>query len=251
MATAVLDDELWGLIEPFLPLRKRRFHHPGRKRLDDRCTLSGILFVLRTGIAWQHLPQQLGYGSGMTCWRRLKEWQQAGVFQALHERLLAQLRAAFGGEKTGPSPVDRRKLGSKHHLITDANGTPLACLLTGANANDVTQLLPLVTAIPAIRGMVGRPRRRPTALLADRGYDSTAHRQALRTLGIRPVIARRKTAHGSGLGSQRWVVERTLSWLRQHRRLRIRYERTAEIHEAFLSLACSLICLRTLRGPFC
>lgn len=94
MATALLDDELWGLIEPFLPLRKRRFHHPGRKRLDDRCTLSGILFVLRTGIAWQHLPQQLGYGSGMTCWRRLKEWQQAGVFQALHERLLAQLRAA-------------------------------------------------------------------------------------------------------------------------------------------------------------
>ena len=94
MTTALLDDELWRLIEPLLPVRKRRFHHPGRKRLDDRRTLAGILFVLRTGIAWQQLPQQLGYGSGMTCWRRLKEWQQAGVFQALHERLLAQLRAA-------------------------------------------------------------------------------------------------------------------------------------------------------------
>ena len=94
MATALLDDELWKLIEPLLPVRKRRFHHPGRKRLDDRRTLAGILFVLRTGIAWQQLPQQLGYGSGMTCWRRLREWQQAGVFQALHERLLAQLRAA-------------------------------------------------------------------------------------------------------------------------------------------------------------
>lgn len=77
-----------------MPVRKRRFRHPGRKRLDDRRTLAGILFVLRTGIAWQQLPQELGYGSGMTCWRRLKEWQQAGVFQALHERLLAQLRAA-------------------------------------------------------------------------------------------------------------------------------------------------------------
>lgn len=89
MAIALLDDELLRLVEPLLPVRKRRFHHPGRKRLDDRRTLSGILFVLRTGIAWQQLPQELGYGSGMTCWRRLKEWQQAGVFQALHERLLA------------------------------------------------------------------------------------------------------------------------------------------------------------------
>jgi len=94
MATATLDDELWKLIEPLLPVRKRRLHHPGRKRIDDRCTLAGILFVLRTGIAWQQLPQELGYGSGMTCWRRLQEWQQAGVFQALHERLLSQLRAA-------------------------------------------------------------------------------------------------------------------------------------------------------------
>src|SRR6184192_567547 len=94
MATAQLDEELWRLVEPLLPVRKRRFRHPGRKRLDDRRTLSGILFVLRTGIVWQQLPQELGYGSGMTCWRRLKEWQQAGVFQALHERLLAQLRAA-------------------------------------------------------------------------------------------------------------------------------------------------------------
>ena len=94
MATTLLDDELWKLIEPLLPVRRRRFRHPGRKRLDDRRTLSGILFVLRTGIAWQQLPQELGYGSGMTCSRRLKEWQQAGVFQALHERLLAELRAA-------------------------------------------------------------------------------------------------------------------------------------------------------------
>lgn len=91
MATALLDDELWRRVEPLLPVRKRRFYHPGRKRLDDRCTLSGILFVLRTGVAWQQLPQELGYGSGITCWRRLKEWQQAGVFQALHERLLAEL----------------------------------------------------------------------------------------------------------------------------------------------------------------
>ena len=94
MATAQLDVELWRLIEPLLPVRRRRSRHPGRKRLDDRRTLAGILFVLRTGIAWQRLSQELGYGSGMTCWRRLKEWQQAGVFQALHQHLLAELRSA-------------------------------------------------------------------------------------------------------------------------------------------------------------
>jgi transposase len=92
MARALLDDELWKLIEPLLPARKRRLRYPGRKRIDDREVLTGILFVLATGIAWQRLPQELGFGSGMTCWRRLREWQQAGVFQRLHELLLTRLR---------------------------------------------------------------------------------------------------------------------------------------------------------------
>lgn len=87
-------DELWALIRPLLPVKPRRFHHPGRKPLDDRCVLNGILFVLATGIPWTHLPQQLGYGSGMTCWRRLRDWHQAGVWQRLHELLLAELHAA-------------------------------------------------------------------------------------------------------------------------------------------------------------
>jgi transposase len=112
-------------------------------------------------------------------------------------------------------------------------------------------LLPLVEAIPPLRGKRGRPRRRPDALLADRGYDSQPHRQTLRARGIRPIIAKRKTKHGSHLGSERWVVERTLSWLHQYRRLRLRYERRADIHEAFLSLACSLICLRQLSSSLC
>ena len=106
-------------------------------------------------------------------------------------------------------------------------------------------------AIPPVRGKRGRPLRRPQTLIADRGYDSDPHRRLLLHLGIRPLIARRKTRHGSGLGRQRWVVERTISWLHQYRRLRIRYERRADIHEALLSLACSLICLRLLRSPFC
>ena len=90
----IVPDELWQLIEPLLPTHPRRFRYPGRKRLPDRPALCGILFVLQTGIPWRHLPSELGFGSGITCWRRLEEWQQAGVWEKLHALLLARLRAA-------------------------------------------------------------------------------------------------------------------------------------------------------------
>jgi transposase len=120
-----VEDSLWELIEPLLPRAERRFRHPGRRRLDDRKALCGILFVLYTGIPWEFLPQELGYGSGMTCWRRLRDWHQAGVWQQLHEVLLARLnaagvidwsRAAADGShvralKGGPRPVPARWTG--------------------------------------------------------------------------------------------------------------------------------------------
>jgi len=90
----VVSDGLWERIEPLLPKRERRFRYPGRKPLDERRVLAGILFVLHTGIAWEHLPQELGFGCGMTCWRRLHAWQEAGVWAALHELLLAELNAS-------------------------------------------------------------------------------------------------------------------------------------------------------------
>ncbi len=89
----VVSDALWELVEPLLPKRERRFRYPGRKRLPDRQCLCGILFVLHTGIAWEHLPLELGFGSGVTCWRRLDEWQKAGVWERLHSVLLDRLRA--------------------------------------------------------------------------------------------------------------------------------------------------------------
>jgi transposase len=89
-----VSDELWERIEPLLPVRPRRFRYPSRRPLDDRRVLSGILFVLHTGIAWEHLPQELGFGCGMTAWRRLHAWQEAGVWRRLHELLLAELNAA-------------------------------------------------------------------------------------------------------------------------------------------------------------
>ena len=154
--------------------------------------------------------------------------------------------SCFGGGLTGPNPTDRAKAGSKHHVITDAQGIPLAALLTGANVHDVTQALPLVETIPPVRGKLGRPRRRPCELQGDRGYDSEPLRQHLRRLHISPVLAKRGTPHGSGLGVYRWVVERTLSWLHQFRRLRVRFERREDIHEAFLTIGCVIICSRFL-----
>jgi transposase len=90
----IVPDELWARIGPLLPVVARRADHPGRKRLDNRKVLSGILFVLYTGIPWEFLPRELGFGSGMTCWRRLRDWQEAGVWQRLHGALLAELNAA-------------------------------------------------------------------------------------------------------------------------------------------------------------
>ena len=115
----------------------------------------------------------------------------------------------------------------------------------------MTQLIPLVDGIPLIGGRVGHPIRRPQVVFADRAYDSAPQRQRLWIRGIEPVIAERHAEHGSGLGVFRWVVERMISWLHQFRRLRIRYERRADMHTAFLVLGCILICHRYWTSSFC
>ncbi|ANS70708.1 transposase [Streptomyces lincolnensis] len=246
---------------------ERRVRYPGRRQLDDRRVLCGILFVLYTGIPWRHLPQELGFGSGMTCWRRLRKWDEAGVWPRLHEMLLAELRAAGvpdlprasvdsshlgamkGGAATGPSPVGRGKSGSKHHVIVEAHGIPLAATLTGGNRNDVPQLIPLIRAVPPIRGKRGQPLRRPKHLHADRGYDHESYRDQVRRFEITPHIARRGTEHGSGLGVHRWVAEGALAPLHWFRRLRIRREIRSDVHQALITLGCGVIRWRRLRAP--
>src|SRR5947209_6881582 len=135
-------------------------------------------------------------------------------------------------------------------LWTNGRGVPLAIQLTGANRNDSQQALALVEAISPLQGKQGRPRHRSDCVVGDRGYDAEAIRQGLRARHIVPWLAQRNTEHGSGLGRWRWVVERTFAWLNQFRRLRIRYEKRADIHEAFLSLGCALICWHFLRADW-
>ncbi|WP_420713066.1 IS5 family transposase [Streptomyces sp. MMG1121] len=253
----IVSDELWLVIEPLLPKPGPKLVS-GRPRVPDRQALCGILCVLHTGIQWEYLPQELGFGSGMICWRRLAEWNEAGVWDQLHLVLLRKLRSAKKldwsravidspragcppGPKSGPSPVGRARPGSKHHVLVDGQGIPLAVSLTGGNRNDVTQLPPLPNKVPPAAGVVGRPRRRPDMLLADRGYDHDKYRRLLRQRGIRPAITERGRPRGTDLDISRWVVERTTSWLHGFRRLRIRCERRDDIHEAFLGLAPCLI----------
>ncbi|MFI1175748.1 IS5 family transposase [Streptomyces melanogenes] len=258
----MVEDDLWARIEPLLPLWPER--SPGPKPVDDRLCLQGILSVLHQGIAWQLLPLELGFGSGQTCWRRLDRWQKAGVFKQLHRILLAELNAAGeldwsracmdgsrprekGGAATGPSPVDRRKTGSKHHLICDGKGTPLHVITTAANVNDITQTLNLVDGIPPVAGRPGRPRRRPESVLGDKTYDSKAARRELWHRRIQPVISRTGAPNIKGLGKLRYVIEQTFALLHQFKRLAVRWERRLEIHDAFVSLGCSLICWRRLK----
>jgi transposase len=143
MAKPILEESLWEFIAPLLPQpRPRRRRYPGRKPLDNRAALSGILFVLRSGIPWELLPQELGFGSGMTCWRRLRDWQAAGIWNKIHAALLSKLhqadkidwsravvdsasvRAVFGGRTLGQTP----RIAGKAARNTTSRLTPMASL---------------------------------------------------------------------------------------------------------------------------
>jgi transposase len=151
----------------------------------------------------------------------------------------------YGRSRAAQNRSEPGRSRTKHHVLTDGHGTPLAVSLTGGNRNDVAQLMPLIEAIPPVRGRVGRPRRRPDHLLADRGYDHDKYRRLVWAKGIKPLIARCGIPHGSGLGVHRYVVERTIALLHWFRRLRIRWEIRDDIHEAF-TLAAGIICWRRL-----
>jgi transposase len=263
MPTSHMPDAFYDLVAHHLPPEQPVGPRGGRPRIGHRVVMRVIWFVLVTGNRWEDVPRELGC-SGRTAHRRLRAWEEAGVWDHLHADLLRLLRQADkldpdtvivdgvtvrafgGGEATGPSPVDRRKLGTKHTLLVDRHGVPLAIHTAGANASDHTQLFPTVVKFPTVGGKPGRPKQHPDDLYADRGYDSETSRWLLRWMGIEPHIGKRNTPHGSGLGKVRWVVERTIGWLKGLRRMRVRYDRLRVIQEAWNTVAASVICFNIL-----
>jgi transposase len=268
MTYPLVSEDLWEAIAPLLPKEPPK-PKGGRPRVPDWAALGGIVFVLRTGCPLAaaaegaRLRQRLDLlatAPRLAGGRRLGEAARAAAGLAgrrgghrlePRQRRQPERPGQKGGEATGPNPTDRGKPGSKYHLVVDKRGIPLAVRLSAANAHDATQLLPLVDQIPPIigpRGRPGRPRKRPAKLHADKAYDASTLRRALRARGITPRIARRGIDSSERLGRHRWVVERTLAWLLGCRRLGVRYERRADLLQGLLHLACALVCVRFL-GP--
>ncbi|WP_428480988.1 IS5 family transposase [Pseudomonas chlororaphis] len=252
---------LWAALEPLIPEFVPSSKGGRRRSVDDRAALNGILFVLHTGIPWEDLPQALGFGSGLTCWRRLRDWQEADVWDRLHLAMLRRLcehdqidweRARLdgasvpspprGGQETGPNPTDRGKLGSKQHLVVDAKGAPFGHY--GANRHHSIVFEPTLEAIAAVPGLNGRPCKRPSKLHADKAYECCRCRRYLKKRGIAARVACKGIESKPRLGRHRWVVERTHAQFAAFGKLRIRFERRYDTHCVLLSLAAAIICSR-------
>lgn len=261
---ARMPNEFFEMAVVHLPEQRLPGPKGGRKPIDHYTVLRVIWFVLVTGNRWRDVPLEMGC-CGETARTRLQEWERAGIWSAIHHVLLMELRrqekldmstgiidsthvrAFGGGDDTGPSPVDRRKKGTKYTLLVDRHGVPLVVQFASANTSDHRQILSTVAAFPEIGGKPGRPKTRPDRLYADAGYDSEVTRSILRFLGIEPFIRKQKSPHGSQLGTIRWVVERTISWIKGLRRIRFRYDRKRVAIEAWATMAAAVICFQMLR----
>jgi len=259
----LVSDHLWSSVVRLLPK-----HPPSRKggapRKDDRRCLEGIMYVLQGGIPWRLLPREFGVSS-TTCWRRFHEWSTSGVWDQVHRQLLkslaeakaldidrviidsASVRALFGGEHTGPNPTDRSKNGCKRHVICDAKGIPLVIQIGPANQRDEELLEPMLKQFPPLQDKHGKKRTKPKAIQGDRGYGFVWIIKMVVRLMITSLLAARGSPHGSGLGKTRYVVERTMSWFSNYRRLKLCYERTGIHFRAFHVLAACNICSRRLQ----
>jgi len=262
---ARMPEAFYELVVEYLPEQREPGPQGGRRPIRHQTVLKVIWFVLVTGCRWKDVPLELGC-CGETARTRLQAWEQAGIWDTVHQVFLrilrrqdkldtttaiidsTQVRAFGGGDKTGPSPVDRRKKGTKFTLLVDRHGTPLVMQSASANTSDHRQILDTIMAFPHVGGKPGRPKELPDKLYGDAGYDSDAARRILRMLGIEPFIRKRKSAHGSHLGKIRWVVERTISWIKGLRRMRIRYDRKSTLIDAWMKLSAAVICFQMLHN---
>ncbi|MEU7405657.1 MULTISPECIES: IS5 family transposase [Streptomyces] len=268
-----LSDAEWEFVRPLLPESLR-----GRKRLDDRRVLNGIVWKFRTGTAWRDVPER--YGPWATLHTRFRRWAADGTFDRMLRAAQAKADAAgdiewlvsvdstvvrahqhaAGARKGGRDPALGRSRGgltSKIHLACDGRGRPLGFVVTGGNTNDCTRFTAVMDTIRVPRIGPGRPRVRPDHVLGDKGYSSKAIRAWLRRRSIAHTIperadqARNRTRRGRRGGrppafdretyKHRNVVERCFNRLKQWRGIATRYDKTAESYEAAVTLASLLM----------
>ena len=260
----LLTDEQWELIEPLLPAPRRRRDNRGRPWASNRACFEGILWILQTGAAWRFLPDE--FPSPSTCWRRLKQWEDEGVWLKAWRALLGALDeegllkwdetfldGSFAPAKKGALAVGKTKRGkgTKWMVLVDGQGLPLGVRLESASPSEVT-LAEATLAEVRVPRPKGRPRQKPERVIADRGYDSDPLRQRLKKRGIDLIAPYRKNNQerryedGRKLRRyvRRWIVERTNAWLGQFRRLLVRHEHLLSTYRAFFYLACFWITLR-------
>lgn len=260
MSRHEITDQQWTVIEKLIPRKKSR---KGRPQADPRKTLNGIIHVLKTGCAWADMPRK--YGSYTTCWRRLKEWQKAGVWERIWQKLLQMLdekggldwskgfldgsfvAAKRGGEQIGITKIGK---GSKIMTIAEGNGIPIGLYITSANHHEIKLVQPTLESV-RVPQRRGRPKSRLKELIADRAYHSQHLRCFLRKRGIKPTIPLKRNskkrkgrpvAVGDGY-RQRWKIERCFAWMDNYRRIVVRYERYIQHYKAFCLIALILFCL--------
>ncbi|MGW0471293.1 IS5 family transposase [Streptomyces coeruleorubidus] len=262
LSKRLVPDELWELVAPLPSTFAARPQGGGTAPRDERAVFTAVVYVLTSGCAWRHLPPTFGTSSA-TAHRRFTVWTEAGLWRRLHRAVLDELGArgevdwtsaivdaasvrARRGSLTGSNPVDRGKKGSKLHVLSDAQGVPLAVAVSGANMHDSLALKPLILGIPAVRSRRGPRRRRPVKLRADKAYFAAEHLSWLRERGLVARIARPGIESGERLGRHRWKIERSIAWLFGYRRLTVRHERKGSHFLAFLGLAAALTCYKKL-----
>lgn len=256
-----LSEAFWQRAEPLIAPRtgKQKLGRPAR---SDRQMLGAILYVLRTGLQWNALPKEVG--ASTTVYDRFRRWLADGFFLRLWQAGLAEFdeleglewewqsldgvmtKAPFGGAATGPNPTDRGKRGTKRSTLCEGHGLPLAVVVAGANRHDMKLVAATLDAV-----VVERPQpSREQGLCLDAGYDYDEVREHVRARGYTPHI-RPRGEDRANAGSpdpakrpRRWVVERLHSWLNRSRRLLVRWEKRQDTYEAFVYLACALLCFQ-------
>ena len=257
-----IPDDLWEKVEPVI-LEGLPPKATGRKRVNPRQILNGIIFRLRSGCQWNHLPKT--FGDDSTIHRTFQLWVESGVLNQVWSVMVEECeelggvdwewqaadcalgKARLGGTRLAPNPTDRGKAGSKRSLLVEGDGGPLSLVVAGANVHDTKLLEATLEAI-----VVQRPQptdEAPQHLCLDKGYDNPTGHQAAAAYGYQAHIRRigEEKLDSSGEKTQparRWVVERTLSWLSKCRGLLVRYDKKASNFLGLLQLACGLLWYR-------